>query len=299
MWAIILLVIVTGLIICGVALVRSCRLTYELSHPKRARFELRLKFPVAHRSFEFRTEDGVLLKGIDLCGPTADKGCVLVCHHLGGTKEMAVTKVDFLIAAGYRVIGFDFRNHGESQTDRKMKFLYSKDFDAFFTAVKQSGVNGPFIIIGFSVGSNIALLGMEHHVEIKAAVLDSGPLVYCRDYFKYVLQLRKITDPVYRWIFIALNMYYAGFAKLSINTIRALQRLKGRPVLLIQGLKDHIIPAPNSETAYQYLQSGKVLWWRIPNAQHLTGHRIAKAEYREKLLQFCQEHLPEQVLVNE
>ncbi len=271
--------------------IEAYTLACKLSHPKRCIFRPEIKGAGVVRKFDFRSEDGLSLKGIEAVPKGEIKGTVIVCHYLGGTKEMALSFAGFLLDYGFRLVSFDFRNHGESQDDKSIRFSFERDFQGFFEALKKMRPEDSFMVLGYSIGSNIALFGMDRYREVRAAVIDSGPLIYAGSYFRYVLDERKVGNPVTRLLFLAMYLYYAGFINLAKRTQAALERLKGRPLLMIQGEKDHIIPSPNAAAAYEYVRSENAEIWMVKNSRHLTNHSVERNQYSKRVAGFFTSNL--------
>lgn len=261
-------------------------MAYVLNHPQKVQCSLNRDIPVIYQKFDFFTKDGILLKGIDMRPKMKVKGTILVCHYLGGSKEQILIFVDCLLKMGFQIISFDFRNHGESQSDKWVKFCLENDFDSFFEKVKQRVETKVFGIIGFSMGSTPALFGLGKYPEIKAAVIDSGPLIRVKEYFIYVLNEKKIRNPLTRCLFLIIYLYHAGFNKMSKNTYKILQKIENKQILLIHGDKDNIIPIENAEIVLRYLKPECTALWRVPNSRHLTNRFLRKDEYERKVVQF-------------
>ncbi|MDR0286368.1 MAG: lysophospholipase [Clostridiales bacterium] len=187
---------------------------YELTHPVKYKYDLKLKIPYTYKKFDFRTRDGVKLAGIEYQPKTVCKGTILVCHFLGGSKEAVLMFVDSLIINGYRVLGFDNRNHGESETYKGVKTSSHTDFVAFYKKVKSMGIEGPFGIMGFSMGASLALWAIYKYNDIQAVITDSGPLLFVKKYFNYVLDDKKIKSPFRRAIFLFIFLHYIGFSRM-------------------------------------------------------------------------------------
>lgn len=78
----------------------------------------------------------------------------------------------------------------------------------FLALLKKRGIRGPLGAIGFSMGATLAIQAACVEKEIRAVVLDSGPLLYVKNYFLYVLNNKKITNRLTRvllWRFIFLS----------------------------------------------------------------------------------------------
>src|SRR5262245_37935200 len=65
----------------------------------------------------FRTRDGLALAGSWWrSSHEHPRGVILFCHELESNRWSALSYCEGLIAAGFHVVTFDFRNHGDSQS---------------------------------------------------------------------------------------------------------------------------------------------------------------------------------------
>jgi pimeloyl-ACP methyl ester carboxylesterase len=280
-----------GVIFTLYSFYRAYNLAHLLNHPKKVQFSLNRSIPVIYQKFDFYTKDGIKLKGIDMKPKMKTKGTILVCHYLGGSKEQILPFVECLLRTGFRIVSFDFRNHGESQSDNRIKFCLEDDFDSFIEIVKQKVEAESFGIIGFSMGATSALFGLGKYPEIKAAVIDSGPLILVKEYFLYTLNEKKVKNPLTRFFFLTIYLYYAGFNRMSKNTFKILQPIVNKQVLLIHGDKDNIIPIENAEIVLKYLDPKCTILWRVPNSRHLTNRFLRTREYEQNVVQFFIDNL--------
>jgi len=285
------LFILVVFIYCFILIRQVYKSVYELTHPIKYKYENNLEVPYTYEKFEFITHDGIKLVGIDYQPKTACKGTILACHFLGGSKEAILMFVDSLLMNGYRVLSFDNRNHGESETYKGIKTFLITDFSVFYEQVKNMGIEGPFGIMGFSMGVSQALWAANKYSDVKAVITDSGPMLYVKKYFNYVLDYQKIKNPVRRSIFLFTFLHYAGFSKMAKKTIKSLKDLKGTPVLLIHGEKDNIISVDNAKLAYELLKSENASIWCVPRSRHLTNKHLRPEEYDERIVEFFNKNI--------
>lgn len=109
----------------------------------------------------FFTEDGVQLKGVIWRHHTPEKGIVLL-HMVGNEKEDYFELAPKLQEAGYGVLAFDFRGHGESSGGSYMYFSdedwanLEMDVKAAVKLMKHDGYES-IGLVGASIGANLAL----------------------------------------------------------------------------------------------------------------------------------------------
>lgn len=272
---------------------KAYRMVFGLSHPKKFETKISSRTPVAYKKFTFENRDGLKLKGMEIAPKYRTDSIILVCHYLGGSKEQVFPFVDFLVDAGFKVISFDFRCHGESQFDKRVKFSLNQDFEAFLEYVEHNYAGARLGVMGFSMGSTPALCGLALHESIRAAVIDSGPLLYSKKYFQYVLRFKHENNPVIGFWFILIFMHYAGFKRMSMQTCALLRSIKDRPVFFIHGEKDNIIPLENAREAIGQLENTRAELWKVPRSRHLTNRFLKRDEYEERVVNFFKKNVCE------
>lgn len=277
---------------CAYSFLSTYRLVYQLSHPTIFERKLDPDNPLfSFRKFDFKTRDGLTLKAIEYMPRGECIGSIIACHYLGGSKEVILPYLEFLIEHGYRILSYDARNHGESEIEKQTKFRLDDDARFFMDKIISMGLKGPFGILGFSMGATPALAALREYPEIKAAVIDSGPLIYVENYFNYVLKIKNIINPLYKLVFNMTYLYYVGFKKMSNNTLNTLEHLKGYPIFFIQAEKDTVIPMDNATKAYGIVKSEKTEFWCVKNSRHLTNMVLAGQEYKERVTAFFDKYI--------
>ncbi len=274
---------------------KAYKIAYELSHPKRSLCPYNFE-DYEQRKFDIGNKNVRCLCGMEITPSGKQIGTILACHYLGGSKEMIFPFIEPLLQKGFRILSFDFHNHGESKHNPIVAMTLEKDFELFYDAVKSMGIKGPFGVIGFSMGATPALLSLANHKDIKAAVVDSGPLIFVKNYFTYVLKDRGVKNPVCKIFFYIIYLKFAGFNQMADKVIRSMYKVKGKPVMFIHGEKDNIIPIENSRVVYDIIKSELTEWWSIPGSRHLTNYFLQKKEYCEKITDFFIKNLKEEAI---
>jgi pimeloyl-ACP methyl ester carboxylesterase len=108
--------------------------------------------PAAIRAMRWMTDDGVALAG-DAGG---DGGATVVLMHGGGqTRHSWSGAMDALLAAGYAVINYDARGHGESDWDPRADYSLRRRAADLSTVL--AGVAGDVALVGASMGGATAM----------------------------------------------------------------------------------------------------------------------------------------------
>ena len=265
----------------------------EGSHPKRSGSLDLNDIPYEVRKFDFLSKDGIRLSAIEYVTNQPPKGTILACHYLGGSKTSIYTYIEPLLARGFNVASFDYPNHGESDDRKGTRYSLEDDMRRFINKLKELDIKGPYGTFGFSMGASIALSATDYLPEIKAVVVDSGPLIYVRDYFLYVLSNKDVKNKIRRIVFLFIYLYIVGFYKMSRKMIRRLKTFDELPVLIIHSKKDRIISFKNAEFVYSLLQSKNAELIPVEKAHHLTNRVILGNVYDQKVLEFFEKWLIE------
>ncbi len=150
---------------------------HQATHPPRRSDE---KLDVAAmlvkvQSVRFQSSDGVSLAGWLISG-RPDLPAIVLCHDLGGSKSSLLNLAIPLQKAGFTLLAFDFRGHGESRGERSTFGLAEKrdviGAVDFLTTVQ--GIDARRLgIYGVGMGAFAATLAAVDRPALRVLVLDS------------------------------------------------------------------------------------------------------------------------------
>jgi dienelactone hydrolase len=138
--------------------------------------------PPTPRAVDFKTPDGIVLKGTYFAAGKPGPGVILY-HQSNRTRESWSAVAGQLAAAGINVLAMDSRAHGESggKSENRgggaRKTLWPQDLDTAFEAlVSQAGVDRKIVGIGGAgaLGVDNSVETARRHPEVKSLVLISG-----------------------------------------------------------------------------------------------------------------------------
>lgn len=273
-------------------IIKVWKLVYVTSHPKKSKAMNLNSIPYLYEIFHFTASNHMMLEGIVYYPNGQAKGTILAFHYLGGSKEAIYYYIEPLLKDGFAVVSFDYPNHGNSQTNRKNKYTLEGDLKFFIEKIKRLGLPKPFGTIGFSVGATLAISSIDYMPQIKAVVVDSGPLILVKNYFEYVLNNKEIKNNIQRNGFIYIYLYFMGFSKMSRRMVQRLQNLKGNHFLMFHCKKDGIISYGNALFMKNLLGSRADLI-TVNSGHHLTNKVVLEQQYDEKVLHFFNDFLIE------
>lgn len=268
---------------------------YALSNVYRSKMPLRTGpsgYGLRYDSLAFLTSDGQYIRGWLIYGkPKAP--LILVCHGVGTNREDLMGVSQFLGDAGFNVLTFDFRAHGESTGHKTtFGFLEARDIEAAVQFIKNKHAER-FRTMGLyaiSMGSAAAIFAAKNIPEVKAFVFDSP---FARLSEVVAFRFRYFPGPLRR-VFSFLTNFY-GSILMGINTEKIspeseANNLNGRPVLVYHGDKDLLIPVSQGEKLFQKIPGPKE-FVHTPEAAHVQSYNLLGKIYEQKVIRFFQTYL--------
>jgi len=266
----------------------SFLLVYANTHP--SKYPLHVPPSVYKADYEdasFTTEDDVLLKGWLIKPSEYERKApaIIICHGLGANRSDFTGLAAALARRGYFVLTFDFRAHGESGGSRTSLGLHEqKDIAAAIAFLKaRSDIDPERVgIYGFSLGGSAALLAAAKSGAFAAVVADSA-FTSLKD------QARDAVTgfyhlPAFPFLPLTIMGYELYFQTRvgKISPVSVISHLSPKPVFIIAGEGDRLIPASNGQKLYAAAHEPKELWI-IPNADHGGTLAAAGDEYEKRV----------------
>ena len=216
--------------------------------------------------------------------PNAKRGAVILVAHGYGDKRPE----DFyaLFAGhGYGVIAWDFRAHGKSEGEFSSLGYYEMlDAKAALDFVlAQPGVEhvGAW---GGSMGAVTMIRAAAHYPEIEALVADS-PFVTLQE----EMDLR-VPFPMMRSLIRFFAERQSGVTLDRVRPVDDIAHISPRPVFLIQGLSDGMVPLDSAQRLYDAAGEPRQLWLE-KDVPHLNMYAYYKTRYTKRVIKFFDEYL--------
>ena len=201
------------------------------------------KFGLAYQDVHFPAATD----GLDLAGwfiPSAgSRSTVLICHGIGANKSSFMEVVPFLHKAGYNVLMFDFRGHGDS-AGHTTTFGVNEARDVEGAANFLAGRADSRTVIGygFSMGGSGLLHAAPHLPQIKTLIVDST-------FADFPILVQGQLDPLpvpLRPALASLVGFYGyletGVKMSDMSSLESVSELGERRLLIIHGRSDPLIP---------------------------------------------------------
>ncbi len=238
-------------------------------------------FSLSYEKISLQTVDGLTLSAWYVPAPKS-KESVLICHGLGANKSNFISSIEFLVKAGFNVLIFDFRGHGESD-GHTCSIGYWEKYDVRaaykFLQSKEHKVYG----LGFSMGAASLLHFASTQAKFEAIILDS-PF----DSLSLVAQDHLFFFPPFlRPLSVQLMFFYARVfnqAKPSqIDNKKWLSQIEA-PTLIFHGEVDSVI----SEKRSRALSGKNVRRIVAPGKDHVESLLSGDPHYQRLAIDFFQ-----------
>lgn len=251
-------------------------------------------YGLQHEKIIFQTSDGLALKGWFIASPDGSEKTILMCHGWGDNKGHLLEMTHFLNSkGGFNLLYFDHRSHGESEGDyTSVGFHERKDAEAAIAWLKKHRPRlakhmGAF---GLSMGGAVVIMTMPSHPEIKAAVIESAFPDYRNVIRRFAWNKYRVPYfPILTLVFIALRWRLGKEVDRS-SPIRFIGKIAPRPIFLIGGSEDTLMPEVDIRALFAKAKKPKQLWM-VPGAAHAQCHKTAEKEYETRVIEFFRKNI--------
>ncbi|WP_347347166.1 alpha/beta hydrolase [Nigerium sp.] len=238
----------------------------------------------------FAAPDGARLAGWWLDRPGSDR-VVIICHgHRGGKQDM-LGLGSGLWRAGNTVFLFDFRGSGQSGDGvQSLAHHEQGDLEAAIALARRRRPDARLAVIGFSMGGAVTIPVAARTPAVEAVVLDS-PFADMRDVVATALRRHHVPPwPVLAASDRVTGLLY-GYRYRDVRPVEAIARISPRPLLLIHGADDRIIPVAHARALFEAAGQPKRLVI-VPGVDHCGAYFVDRPGYIERVAEFLAEALP-------
>jgi fermentation-respiration switch protein FrsA (DUF1100 family) len=232
--------------------------------------------------------DNLTLRGWFM--PAQSNKAIIMVHGRGSNRaDRQVYTLQYaadLHRAGYNVLTFDLRGHGQSDGWLISFGQYEmRDVLGAWSYLKQHGFGPQNIgIWGWSMGASTTLLAMDDPdgQAIKVAVLDSG-------YADLKSELESTLAGFPGLLVPGLEMTGQAVLGVKVKDVRpqeALHDLHNRQLFLIHSANDTQVPSWNLAVLAKAGGANVVQTWLVPDAGHALAYRSRPTEYASRTIAF-------------
>jgi pimeloyl-ACP methyl ester carboxylesterase len=228
--------------------------------------------------------DGRRLSAWHIPASAVDRPVVVICHGMGANKQNFLVAAYTVHSLDYNVLIFDFRGHGDSD-GRTITFgvKESADVKAAFDFVRAKHPSSKIYGLGYSMGASALLKMAAEHGGFDKIVLDS---TFARAENVALYSLLWYFGPV-KWPMWQVGRFWGWvFSGVDVgrhNPEEYLAKVSDRPILLIHGAADSMIPSTESVRLHEVAGENGQLWI-VEGMGHLQA--LQQPAYRDRLRQF-------------
>ncbi len=257
---------------------------YSFTHPPRIRISFRTPedLAVPYDKVTLVATDGVELKGWYI--HSQNGAAVILLHGHSGNRLGLMFHAEKLVQAGYGVLMFDLRAHGNSGGRifaRSEAGVQDVQTAVSFLSKRADVQAGKIGVMGLSVGGLFALHAAARTVAIHAVATDGASPATLSDLPAPRSFLdRFLRYPVQRY-YLAASQWFARQPELT-PSLSIIPRLR-QPLLFIstgRGVEQRMV-----RQYYAVAKTHKQLW-EVPEAEHANGWLARPAEYTHQLISF-------------
>jgi len=231
-------------------------------------------------------------EGIDLScwlikAPKAAKGTVLFLHGVSENKIVGIPIARLLHSAGYNVLLYDSRRHGDSEGKYCTYGFYEKhDVRTIINYLHhrpdvQLGKVGLF---GSSMGAAVAIQVAGIDTRIAAIIAESGFATLRTVFDDYQRRIVKLPWHYLRNIVIRRSEQIAHFKASAVSPLASIKNVH-IPIFMMHGTADDLIDHTYSQMLFENTDEPKELWL-IPKARHDNMAEIGGEEYKSRIINF-------------
>jgi fermentation-respiration switch protein FrsA (DUF1100 family) len=243
------------------------------------------KFNLKYEDVYFRAEDGTRLHGWFFPARSGTvKGTVVQFHGNAQNISTHFYSLVWLLDRGYNLFTFDYRGYAKSEGRPSQTGIYLDALAAIDRAhaFHRERGGGKFVIYGQSTGGAISLRALPDWKErdrVDLVVMDSAFSSYQAIAFDK-LYSRWFLWPFSPLVYLLISDAYAADAVFDRVT---------RPLLVITGARDEIVPAKFGKVIYEGVASRLKWHWKLATGAHIDAYFIEQGAQRERFVRFLDE----------
>lgn len=239
--------------------------------------------PFAADSVEFRTTDGLMIRGW-YAPSSADSGVVILLHGYRGNRTHMIARAEFLRDAGYGVLLYDARGCGTSDGSMvSMGYYESQDLLAAIRFLRERGERN-IACIGTSQGGATIAIAAEKLDGLRGAICEST-----YDDLDHAID-RRFRHYVFMpgWLGACMvcpvGELLLGCDLRDIAPVQSIGKLPC-PVYIMSGTSDTRVWTEDTRRLFDAAPEPRQLWL-VPGADHVDLYRFAPDDYRNRVLTF-------------
>lgn len=225
---------------------------------------------LSHETIRFHTPDGIGIAGWWIPASFSSSTTVLFCHGLGASKASAWQMLQKLHAAGVNVLTIDLRAHGFS--GGQLCTFGASEWQDVLGAVDYLKTHLPkesdrLIAVGASMGGAAVIKAAERDPRIDGVVV-LGSFDSLADVSRDVSDRHMIfpLNLLARYVAFPMACLHTGYNLFEVDPGNRIQNVWPRPVMVIHGAYDEIIPFEHGRKLYEKAVVPR--WYKFTGGTH-------------------------------
>ncbi len=242
-----------------------------------------------YEEIALQTADGLRLSGWWLPRPESRRVVVALAGHRSPKADMLGVGSG-LWRAGYNVLLFDWRSRGQSDVAQHSLAYYElRDAEAAVAYALGRVPGARLGLIGYSMGASVALLLAAREPRVAAVIADS-PFTGIAEVIAHGASQLRLPARLVVPLADTLNGWRYGYRFGAVRPIEAAPALSPRPLLLIHGDADSLIPVSHAHALFETAGEPKELWV-VAGAEHCGGYFADRPAYVDRAAAFFERNL--------
>lgn len=268
-------------------------------------YDPKTDFGLDYEDVTFASTDGYTLSGWYVPPPKGkarEMGIVFV-HGGGRDRRTWERHLPFVHAAGYGCLMFDFREAGLSSGKmRGFTFGMKERFDVIAACdfmqskfgykricAMGTSVGGASVIMAAAIDKHIDVVVAENAITTSATLLDQQMVMVLGGYFAQKAYSKFLFKLFRRCATFWLNVRIGNKPSKHCQALHCITKISPRPVLLMHGTSDTIVPIKHSEILFETALEPKE-FYISEGAFHCGLYNTHPEEYEATVLNFLEKY---------
>ena len=206
--------------------------------------------PPAPAGDALTTSDGIAIAGwyVPAASGIGPEGPTVVLAHGWSANKSDMLGRMAILHAGYNLVAFDFRNHGQSgQTQTTQGVFEQRDVRAMLDWLDREKAPQQVALLGVSMGGATVANVAAGDSSIDAVIIDSTHATLANAIGARLTQAGYPIELAGSWAILLGGLLRTGQDMTSADPVQAVARLGERPLLVIEAGADGSVPPDDAE----------------------------------------------------